>query len=124
HKIYVDMKLYLLIALVGALTPLTGKAQQKLTDSLYLNHYLLNTDNQLISLGDIGQQTVVIDFWFTGCTSCGYFYRNKLRPIAERYADDDRIAFISVSTDKDREKWLSSVNSGLFCDSSALNLYT
>lgn len=75
---------------------------------------LIDQTGQRISTTDLPGSILVIDFWYTGCSGCAWFYDEKLSRIAERFADEKDIIFISISADKDFDRWLSSVASGVY----------
>ncbi len=68
-------------------------------------------------------KTVVIDFWYTGCVGCVQVSRG-LKKIKEVYKNDTTVAFISISVDGTRKKWIEGLASGLYTDNGSLNLYT
>lgn len=75
---------------------------------------LINQTGKRISTTDLPKTLLIIDFWYTGCSGCAWFYNEKLSKIAERFADEKDITFISISADKDFDRWLSSVASGVY----------
>ena len=59
---------------------------------------------KVVKLSDYRGKAVYIDFWATWCLPCCMQipYMEKL---AEKYKDDKRIAFISISIDKNIKNW-------------------
>ena len=64
-------------------------------------------DGKEVSLADFAGKYVVLDFWASWCPDC----RNDvpaLKALWEKYGSD-KIAFLSVSFDTDKDKWTSYV---------------
>ncbi len=85
---------------------------------------LEDTDGRTHRLSDMKGKWVYIDFWFTGCGACTYFFENALGETEQHFADDPQIVFVSVSVDKGKTRWINSVKSGEYTSGHALNLYT
>lgn len=88
------------------------------------NFSLPDKDGKLVSLSDFKGKVVFLDFWFTGCHACSMLYQEDISEIEELYLDNNSIVFISISIDQDKDKWLKSINKGLYTSSAAINLYT
>lgn len=76
-----------------------------------------------VALSSFRGKTVVLDFWFTGCTGCVQVGKG-LKAIKDQFGNDNSVVFISISTDKERSTWLKGLQSGLYTDDRAFNLYT
>ena len=61
-------------------------------------------DNPPISLVDFAGKYVVIDLWATWCSPC-IKERPKYKEIKSKFAANEGIVFISISLDRDVEKW-------------------
>lgn len=86
------------------------------------NFSLKNANDQAVRLDDFAGQVVILDFWFTGCENC-----RQLAPYMEKIEEefkDQPVKFITVSTDKDRQQWLKSVDGGTYVSAASVNLYT
>jgi thiol-disulfide isomerase/thioredoxin len=74
-------------------------------------------------LRDFKGKTILMDFWFTGCTGC-----KQVAPFLKIMEDSLRfrkdIVLISVSIDRDSSRWKNSVLSGDYGSTGAVNLYT
>lgn len=101
-----------------------AKAQSAIdTAALAYPFALIDTAGDTVRLEDFSGKAVVIDFWYTGCTGCAYFYRNWLKHIEAHFNGRDDLVFVSIAVDRDREQWLGSVEQGIYSSSHAVNLY-
>lgn len=85
---------------------------------------LENTAGDTVRLSDFKNKVVFIDFWFTGCTACIEYYKNAIRPVQEHFRGKQDIVFISISVDRSKAAWLSSVASGKYTSADHVNLRT
>lgn len=84
---------------------------------------LTDKEGNEIRLTDFAGKVLIMDFWFTGCSSC-ISLEKEMKGIRERLKNDTSIVFLSVCLDKDKVRWLKSVESGLYTDTEAINVYT
>jgi cytochrome oxidase Cu insertion factor (SCO1/SenC/PrrC family) len=85
---------------------------------------LTDTNGQSRRLGEFLGKVVLVDIWFTGCGGCEDYYRNVLSKVKPFYKDNSNVEFVSISIDKNRETWKSSINSCKYSSPDGLNLYT
>lgn len=85
---------------------------------------LTDTKGNKVNLQDLKGKVLFMDFWFTGCQACVAYYKNSLHPAELHFKDNPEILFISVSTDKSKSRWLSSVEGGKYTSPEAINLFT
>jgi cytochrome oxidase Cu insertion factor (SCO1/SenC/PrrC family) len=85
---------------------------------------LTNEKNQIIKMEDLVGKVVLIDFWFTGCAGCITFYQEILGEVENELQDMKEIVFVSISVDKNREKWLQSIKSNNYTSEHSINLYS
>lgn len=85
---------------------------------------LTDTKGNKVTLQDLKGKVLFMDFWFTGCQACVAYYKNSLHPAELHFKDNPEILFISVSTDKSKSRWLSSVEGGKYTSPVAINLFT
>jgi thiol-disulfide isomerase/thioredoxin len=85
---------------------------------------LTDTKGNKVTLQDLKGKVLFMDFWFTGCQACVAYYKNSLHPAEIHFKDNPDILFISVSTDKSKSRWLSSVEGGKYTSPEAINLFT
>jgi thiol-disulfide isomerase/thioredoxin len=98
--------------------------QNRVTGNLAHDFTLPDVSGKQISLSDYKGSVVFIDFWFTGCTFCKKFYSSALKEVEERFAKNPDMIFITISIDRSRSEWLTSVKSGVYTSPKAVNLYT
>lgn len=90
----------------------------------FIDYELINSHGDSIKISDFNGKVVFLDFWFTGCAGCKLFYANVLKHVKEDFKDEKDVVFLSISIDKDEDKWLESVASGAYTDGTVVNLYT
>ena len=61
-------------------------------------------DGKEVKLSDFYGKVLYIDFWATWCGPC-VKETPHMEKLAERYKDNDKILFISISTDDNAEAW-------------------
>ncbi|WP_439487212.1 TlpA family protein disulfide reductase [Algoriphagus sp.] len=87
-----------------ALLDLTGKFG-KYTD---LQPFKLSDRNgDSIALDDVQGNTVLMDFWITGCGACKSFHEHIWIPLVSKYKDHPELKIISVNADRSPERWES-----------------
>lgn len=74
-------------------------------------------------LSDYRGKLLVIDFWYTGCMWCAVL-NAAMHSIVEKYADRQDVVFLTISIDKDKEKWIKSVENGAYTSPGTIDLYT
>ncbi|WP_236979880.1 TlpA family protein disulfide reductase [Membranihabitans maritimus] len=85
---------------------------------------LKNADGKEVRLSEFQGKAVLIDFWYTGCGACLKYYRETLGPVEERMREEDEVVFASISSDRNREVWLRSIQEGKYTSPDLLNLAT
>ena len=70
---------------------------------------LLAPDGSEVMLSSLYGKVLYIDVWATWCGPC-VREAPHFKALAEKYRDDDRIRFISISIDTDKDAWLKFVN--------------
>ncbi len=86
------------------------------------NFSLPDKNGNLIGINEFKGKVILLDFWYTGCGPCVNFYLNTLKHIEEEFKGKG-IVFITISIDP-KEKWVKSLESGVYTSNSAINLYT
>ncbi|WP_316753297.1 TlpA disulfide reductase family protein [Pedobacter gandavensis] len=85
---------------------------------------LPDSSGRFIKLSQFLGKVVFLDFWFTGCAGCGSYHKLILSKVEKAFEKDSTVVFITISVDKNKEKWIKSVNEGEYTSLSAINLYT
>jgi cytochrome oxidase Cu insertion factor (SCO1/SenC/PrrC family) len=85
---------------------------------------LEDKDGKLVRLSDLKGKVVLLDFWFTGCTFCARLSKKMEQEILPSIKARDNFAYVSISVDKDRAKWMKSLASGEYTHGTNLNLTT
>ncbi|WP_297337989.1 TlpA disulfide reductase family protein [Algoriphagus sp.] len=67
---------------------------------------------------------VFLDFWLTGCGACLSFASDQFLPVVQEWKDHPDLLFVTISGDRDRNRWLKSVESGKYTSEESLNLYS
>ncbi|HWW38055.1 TlpA disulfide reductase family protein [Pedobacter sp.] len=62
-----------------------------------------------VQLADFKGKIIVLDMWFTGCAGCIQVAKN-LPAVEEALSGHPDIIFLSLSVDKDKNKWLKSID--------------
>jgi len=82
------------------------------------------TNGKDVNLATYKGKVVVLDFWFTGCLNCMQFYSSSLSKAEKQFANNKDVVFISVCIDKDKDKWLASIEKGKYTSKRSINVYT
>lgn len=91
---------------------------------LAYNFSLPDYNGRLISLHNFRGKVVFIDFWFTGCSPCKFFYLNHLKRVEQRFKNDSNVVFVTISIDRRLATWRASVASGEYTSTDVVNLFT
>ncbi|MBB5396678.1 TlpA disulfide reductase family protein [Mucilaginibacter sp. AK015] len=84
---------------------------------------LSDTSGRLYTSNDFKGKVLVLDFWFTGCGNCVQLLP-YLKKVENQFTSNDKVMFVSISTDQNKTMWQSSVKRGTYSSSESLNLYT
>ncbi|WP_412468785.1 TlpA family protein disulfide reductase [Pedobacter sp. KLB.chiD] len=84
---------------------------------------LQDSNGNVVKLSDFKGKVVVMDFFFTGCTGCRWL-NQQMANIYKQYQGNPKIAFVSVSIDKDINEWKASLQTNLYTHPHSINLYT
>ena len=79
---------------------------------------------KIVQLSDYKDKIVYLDFWFTGCGGCSYFYQHTLSKVEAKFKDNRKVVFMTISIDQNKETWMKSLASKLYTSDQAINLYT
>lgn len=96
----------------------------RLPDRKFTEFKLEDDEGKLRSLHEFSNKVVLLDFWFTGCGGCAFYYQNTLSKAEEYFERNPDVVFVSISADKDKSKWLKSISEGAYTSKKVINLYT
>jgi cytochrome oxidase Cu insertion factor (SCO1/SenC/PrrC family) len=85
---------------------------------------LPDISGKIIHLHDLYGKVVLIDFWFTGCDGCEWYYKTVLSKVEPHFGNNPKVAFVTVSIDSRRDLWLHGLKSGDYTSPQAINLFT
>jgi len=66
-------------------------------------------DGKAVKLSDLKGKVVFIDFWASWCSPCIKELPHS-KKIAERFANNDNVVFLSISIDKNEKNWRNAVD--------------
>lgn len=70
---------------------------------------LVNQHNEPVQLADLKGKIVLVDMWYTGCLPCIQVAK-ALPKVESAFRDRNDVVFVSLSIDKDKNKWLQSID--------------
>jgi thiol-disulfide isomerase/thioredoxin len=79
------------------------------------------------SFSDFRGKVIFIDFFFSSCGGCRIFYQNQVRNAELHFQNDSDVVFLTISVDKDKNRWNDGIKSGKYTSDSlknVINLYT
>jgi hypothetical protein len=117
---------YLVVKNENCRVILQSLLKEKIGDRAFMFH-LTGINGKEYQMSDFIGRVVFMDFWFTGCDGCSSYYQNELSNAERYFEDDSSVLFLSISIDRDRDKWLKSVNENTYSSPTAknvVNLYT
>jgi len=88
------------------------------------NFELPDENGRMVRLSDFKGRVVFMDFWFTGCSACEFYYRTLLSKVEPIFRGSDSVVFISISVDESMARWINSVKGGHYTSEIAVNLFT
>ncbi len=91
--------------------------------SVAYNFSLPDSSGKDIQLSMYRGKIVLMDFWFSGCYSCGKFSETLEKEVINNF-NDSSVVFVSICIDKEKDKWLKSLQSGHYSTPRSINVYT
>ncbi|SFW76163.1 Peroxiredoxin [Sinomicrobium oceani] len=85
---------------------------------------LPDTTGRMVRLSDFRGKVVYIDIWFTGCGGCASLAEKVDKLVYPKFRDNPEVVFVSISGDKNKERWLKSVEGEKYGLKEYVNLYT
>lgn len=83
---------------------------------------LEDTSGKIVRLSDFKGKVVLLDFWYTSCTACAEFFKNVMHKAEIEYKHNPNVAFITINGDLARDKWITSLNKGIYTSPEIVNL--
>jgi thiol-disulfide isomerase/thioredoxin len=90
--------------------------------SMAYNFSLPDSSGLYVSLSDFKGKVVLIDFWFTGCSSCIKLAKILEKEVIPRF-NDSTVKFVSICLDNDKNTWIKSINRGVYTSERSINLF-
>lgn len=92
--------------------------------SLAYDFSLPDTLGTYINLKSLRGKTVLVDCWFTGCSSCSDLSKKLEREVVPQFKNDSNMVFVSVCVDRSKKTWIKSIKTGLYTNDKNINLFT
>lgn len=77
-----------------------------------------------ISLSSLKGKVVLIDIWGAGCSGCIGFHTRFKKYVDPFFKNRTDFVVLSISIDKNKDKWLEGIKSGLYTSPEYINVYT
>ncbi|CAM4112543.1 Redoxin [Pedobacter westerhofensis] len=103
---------------------LIALSESRKAGAMAYNFSLPDTSGHIFRLSDFKNKVVVIDCWFTGCSSCSGMAKRVEKEVLPSFIHNPDVVFVSVCADKDRSMWLKSVKGGFYTNPGSINLFT
>ncbi|ETZ24170.1 hypothetical protein N824_16655 [Pedobacter sp. V48] len=81
-------------------------------------------EGNIFSTSALKGKVFIIDLWGTGCSGCAQFHHLFETEVWPELKDQQEFKFLSVNTDRDRKRWMESLNSGIYTSKAYLNVFT
>ncbi|MBL1408239.1 TlpA family protein disulfide reductase [Sphingobacterium faecale] len=84
---------------------------------------LFDKDGKTVASDRFKGKVVFMDFYFPACNNCHNYIEQTVKPVYERYKNDDRIVFVTVAAE-DRKAYLKGLEWAALHGNNAYDLYT
>ncbi|MCB0696464.1 MAG: TlpA family protein disulfide reductase [Chitinophagaceae bacterium] len=74
-----------------------------------MNFTATTSDGKTVSLSELKGKVVYIDFWASWCTPCIRELPHS-KKVSEHFAGNDKVVFLSISIDQDKNSWKSAID--------------
>lgn len=88
---------------------ISAKAKTRAGSILYEANFI-DSEGKYVSTSSLKDKVVFIDFWGDGCTGCLIFHQWFEKNIWPQFKDNKDFVVLSVSIDKNKERWLNSID--------------
>ncbi|MES2456827.1 MAG: thioredoxin family protein [Bacteroidota bacterium] len=89
-----------------------------------LNASFIDRQGNLFNLGSLKGKALLIDIWFLGCGGCAQFHEKFHKSIYPLLKDNKKFKYVSINIDKEKDKWIKGIESGLYTSDDYMNLNT
>ncbi|SHM37171.1 metallophosphoesterase [Chitinophaga sp. CF418] len=94
-----------------------------LNEKSAFNFEFTDIDGNSFTKDQLRGKVVIFDFWFTGCVGCIQM-KSAMERIRGRFRADTNMIFVNVSVDKNKGKWIKSIEEDKFTSRGGLHVYT
>ncbi|SKB75997.1 Cytochrome oxidase Cu insertion factor, SCO1/SenC/PrrC family [Sphingobacterium nematocida] len=84
---------------------------------------LFDKDGKVVASDRFKGKVVFMDFYFLACNNCHSYIEQTVKPVYERYKNDERIVFVTVAAE-DRKAYLRGLEWAALHGNNAYDLYT
>ncbi|MBD8489181.1 redoxin family protein [Echinicola sp. CAU 1574] len=106
------------------LETISGLYQTQKVGAPFLETEFTGTDGKTVPSNTFKGKVVLLDFWFTGCSASSKMHHNYLQPTIDAIGDAGNFELVSISRDRDKDKWLNSIREGKYTSEAYTNLWT
>lgn len=86
----------------------------------------IDHNGNIFNLDSLQGKVILIDVYNPGCSPCATLFKNSISKIKKELANDPKFVVVSVSVEQNNDRWLKSLESGLYTSFSnnTVNVYT
>lgn len=99
------------------------QAMEETRKGSFMGEGMQDQNGQALDFSQFKGKSVLIHYWISGCKFCIDNYKNVMRELSEKYANDPDIVILTVNGDKSPENWKKSLATGQYASPSSLNLW-
>ena len=87
------------------------------------NFSLVDPNGKRVTLQDLKGKVIIMDTWYNGCPGC-VILAKRLAPIMHHYRNNEDVVLLSVNVDKEKQRFIAGIKTGLYGDKNSLFVYT
>jgi hypothetical protein len=84
----------------------------------------ISLDGRNFDLKQLQGKVVLLDVWYVGCVGCANFHERFEKEAYPLLKNNKDFAFLSVSLESDKTRWLNGIKSNLYSSDSYINVTT
>ncbi|MDR7128100.1 thiol-disulfide isomerase/thioredoxin [Algoriphagus sp. 4150] len=107
---------------IGAQLEVIRKSVLKGSD--FSPHGFIGTSGNRVFPEEWKGKIVLIDYWLSGCGACQDFAENTFLPLMREFETQEDLLFVTISGDRNEERWKKSLASGKYTTPQSINLYS